>query len=302
MKTFEASRLSDGNKVFPAKIDIDNFGVTLKIPGLLGGKEKTLSYQQISSVSIDTPMVGYSKITFDTLGFDRIIATGFSKDDAQEIKQMVQQGISGSRGGGGSHHAGGNSGSPQVIVHEAPKTAEQILAEAEAEKVKHQIEMEKKAARDKSDKEFFDSIKKNWKAITVVIIIAIIGFGIFSYFNGNAKQDDAKLSQQLEQIEDKVKLSIQSGDQDKALELANQLVHPSHKEMESQKFDTWSGYPKYDEYWSKKREEYKTQIMAMGDKPELKQPEVKIEEQPIKEEINDEVPVENITETDTTNN
>lgn len=40
MKTFEASRLSEGNKVFPAKIDIDNFGVTLKIPGLLGGKEK----------------------------------------------------------------------------------------------------------------------------------------------------------------------------------------------------------------------------------------------------------------------
>ena len=103
MKTFEASRLSEGNKLFPAKIDIDNFGVTLKIPGLLGGKEKTLSYQQISSVSIESPMMGYSKITFDTLGFDRIVATGFSKADAQEIKQMVQQGISGARSGGGNN-------------------------------------------------------------------------------------------------------------------------------------------------------------------------------------------------------
>ena len=152
MKTFEASRLSEGNKVFPAKIDIDNFGVTLKIPGLLGGKEKTLSYQQISSVSIDTPMVGYSKITFDTLGFDRIVATGFSKADAQEIKQMVQQGISGARSGNASHQGGGYSGSPQVIVQET-KSAEQIKAEAEAD-------AQRRKEVEESDAKFFDGIKK----------------------------------------------------------------------------------------------------------------------------------------------
>lgn len=108
MITFEASRLSEGNKIFPAQINIDDFGVTLKIPGLLGGKEKTLLYRNISSVRIDTPMIGYSKITFDTIGFDQIVATGFSKADAQEIKQMVQQGISGARSSDNQSNPGAN--------------------------------------------------------------------------------------------------------------------------------------------------------------------------------------------------
>jgi len=263
MKEFEASRLSEGNKIMPNKISIDDFGVTLKIPGAFSGKEKTLSFREISSVKIDSPMIGFSTVTFNTLGWDDLVAKGFSKEDAQEIKQLVQQGISGARSGGGQS-GGGNFSNPQVIVQQTPKTAEQILAEAEAEKVKHQIEMEKKAARDKADKEFFDSIKKNWKPISIGVIVLIIGISIFSFFKGNAKLDDAKLSQQLEQIEDKVKLAIQSGDKEKALDLANQLVHPSDENMESQKFDAWSGYPKYDEYWSKKREQYKEQIMQLN--------------------------------------
>ncbi len=236
-----------------------------KIPGFFSGEEKSLGFHQISSVKIDSPLVGFSKITFDTIGMDGIVAEGFEKSDAEEIKQLVQQGISAARGGGGMNTGGGFS-NPQVVIQQQPKTAEQILAEAEADKVKHQIEMEKKAAVDKANKEFFDSIKKNWKAIAVVAVVAIIGIGIFSYFNGNSKQNDAKLSQQLEQIEDKVKLAIQSGDKEKALDLANQLVHPSHDKMETQKFDAFNGYPQYDAYWSKKREEYKTQIMGMPDR------------------------------------
>lgn len=265
MKEYQANRLSGGNRLFPAQIKIDDFGVTLKIPGVFSGEEKSLGFHQISSIKIDSPLVGFSKITFDTIGWDRVVAEGFEKADANEIKEVVQRGIQGARGGGGyGGGGGGNFSNPQVVVQQAPKTAEQILAEAEAEKVKHQIEMEKKAAVDKADKEFFDSIKKNWKAIVVVAIVIAIGIGVFSYFNGNSKQNDAKLSQQLEQIEDNVKLAIQSGDKEKALNLANQLVHPSHENMETQKFDAWSGYPKYDEYWSKKREEYKEEIMKLG--------------------------------------
>jgi hypothetical protein len=188
-----------------------------------------------------------------------------------------------------------------VQEEKQPKSPEQILAEAEAKKIENQIELEKQAARDKSDKEFLEGIKKNWKAITIVIFIVIIGFGIYSYLNGNAKQVDAKLSQELEQIEDKVKLLIESGDQEKALEFVNKLVHPSHNDMESQKFDAWKGYPKYDEYWSNKREEYKSQIMSMGkmkmdNKPEPEEPEVKKEEQPVNENANNEVPAESTSE------
>ena len=220
MKTFEASRLSDGNKVFPAKIDIDNFGVTLRIPGLLGGKEKTLSYQQISSVSIDTPMVGYSKITFDTLGFDRLVATGFSKDDAKEVKSMVQQGISGARIGGGSSQGGGYSGSPQVIVQEA-KSPEQIKAEADAEAQKRKEVKE-------SDAKFFDGIKK--------------------LFLGKKNKAAKELHSKLEEIEADIRIAISKGDKDEAGRLIRQLKHDSTLFVPKTSIS-------FSKYWADKREE-----------------------------------------------
>ena len=34
--------------------------------------------------------------------------------------------------------------------------------------------------------------------------------------------------------------------------------------MEHLEFDSWSGYPKFDEYWNNKREEYKKIIFSNG--------------------------------------
>lgn len=150
------------------------------------------------------------------------------------------------------------------VQQKPTKTFEDVLAEARTVGMRHQIEMEKQAAIEKSNQEFFDSVKKNWKIIIAGVIVAVIGVGVFIHFNNLSKQNDIKLSQQLEKIEDKVKLSIQSGDKEKALDLTNQLIHPSHKDMETQKFDTWHGYPKYDEYWTKKREKYKEEIMKLS--------------------------------------
>lgn len=136
MKTFEASRLSEGNKIFPAKIKIDELGVTLKIPGFLGGKEKTLSYLDISSVNIDTPMIGYSKITFRTIGYDHIHATGFSKADALEIKQMVQQYAASARTGGLTMNAGN-------VNVSGGSTQNSDFAKAEAKKAEADLEAKK---------------------------------------------------------------------------------------------------------------------------------------------------------------
>ena len=200
MKTFEASRLSDGNKVFPAKINIDDFGVTLKIPGLMGGKEKTLSYHQVSSVSIDTPMVGYSKITFDTLGFDRIVATGFSKTDAQEVKQLVQLGIQSARSGGNGNSSGGSALSEKLAASEAAK--------AQAEAVKAEIDAKKRAEADASNDQFFDSIKK--------------------LFLGKKNKAAKELHSQLEEIEADIRVAISKGDKDEAGKLIRQLKHDSN--------------------------------------------------------------------------
>lgn len=150
------------------------------------------------------------------------------------------------------------------ISGKSSKKFEDVLAEARMFGSQHQIEMEKQAAIDKSNEEFFDSLKKHWKIIGVVAIILAISIGVFIHFNDISKKNDIELNQKLEQIEDKVRLLIKSGDVEKALNLTNQLIHPSHEDMETQKFDTWNGYPKYDEYWTKKREKYKEQIMKLN--------------------------------------
>jgi len=51
MEIFIASRLTTGNKVFPSQIIVDQDSVTLKIPGLFSGNEKTIPFTRISSVN-----------------------------------------------------------------------------------------------------------------------------------------------------------------------------------------------------------------------------------------------------------
>ncbi len=115
---------------------------------------------------------------------------------------------------------------------------------------------------------------KNFQAFLVEFqngVIAgsvIIGFALFFFFfnlykDGN-KADAMKINSELEQIEDSVKIYINNKNYDKALLLANKLVHSSHEDMEHLDFDAWSGYPKFDEYWTKKREEYKKIILNKG--------------------------------------
>jgi hypothetical protein len=93
MEKFIAHRLSEGNKIFPTEILIENTGLTIKIPGLFGGKTQFFDYKQISSVSIDTPMIGYSTITFYAAG-TKIAAYGFKKDEVNKIKQAIDIGKS----------------------------------------------------------------------------------------------------------------------------------------------------------------------------------------------------------------
>jgi len=66
MKKYTASRLTEGNKFFPMQIIIHDFGVTVKTPSLLSGKEQTIPFSRISSVNIDCPFVGYSTIVIET--------------------------------------------------------------------------------------------------------------------------------------------------------------------------------------------------------------------------------------------
>ncbi|MEI8046339.1 MAG: PH domain-containing protein [Bacteroidota bacterium] len=93
METFIASRLTAGNKIFPSKIIIDQLGVTLKIPGLFSGNEKTIPFNRISSVNIICPFTGFSTISIETTGEGSIKAHGFLKSEVIRIKELILQKI-----------------------------------------------------------------------------------------------------------------------------------------------------------------------------------------------------------------
>ena len=86
-KIYKASRVSEGNRLFPAEIHIEETEIMLKIPGFFGGKSRHIVYQQIEGVNIDTPMIGYSTITF-VVGGEKIVGHGFTKTEVKEIKEI----------------------------------------------------------------------------------------------------------------------------------------------------------------------------------------------------------------------
>jgi len=88
---FVASRLSEGNKIFPSEIYLEPTGITIKIPGLFSGETKQFDYNHIASVEIDTPMIGFSTITIFA-GGTQMSANGFTKEEAKQIKNGIEKG------------------------------------------------------------------------------------------------------------------------------------------------------------------------------------------------------------------
>jgi len=86
MKTYTASRLIPGNRIFPSSLIIDSSSITLKDPTLFGGKEKTIKFTKVASVNIVIPFIGFSTITIATVGEDSISLTGFMSDEVKEMK------------------------------------------------------------------------------------------------------------------------------------------------------------------------------------------------------------------------
>ncbi|MEO7215108.1 hypothetical protein [Mucilaginibacter sp.] len=93
---YTASRLSEGNKVFPSEIYTEENGVTIKVPGLFSGDTTTIAYESISAVETDTPMIGFSTIRFFHSG-NKVEAHGFTKNDVEEIKAYIESGRSRAR-------------------------------------------------------------------------------------------------------------------------------------------------------------------------------------------------------------
>ena len=77
--------------MFPTTIEVGEQGVTIKIPGLFSGQTRYLTFHQIGEVSIKTPLVGYSNISFYSAG-TQVSAHGFTKEEVHRIKDAIEQG------------------------------------------------------------------------------------------------------------------------------------------------------------------------------------------------------------------
>ncbi len=177
----------------------------------------------------------------------------------------------------------------------------QRLIDIEEAKVRAEKEARERAERKQRANEL-RSQGKNFQAFLVefqngVIMVSLVaGIGLFLLFSSHNKEsnmeDAMKINSELELIEDSVKIYISNKNYDKALVLANKLVHNSHEDMENLEFDSWNGYPKFDEYWTKKREEYKKIIFNKGslnsEKPAVEKPQAEKTES----EVNQDAPVE----------
>ena len=89
--TYTASRLTEGNKIFPSKIIFDDNGVTFRVPSFFSGKETTIPYSRISSVNVDTPFIGFSTIIIETTGEGHISVHGFKKEEVIAMKELLLQ-------------------------------------------------------------------------------------------------------------------------------------------------------------------------------------------------------------------
>lgn len=125
---FVASRLSSGNKIFPAEIYVEPTGITIRIPGLFSGETKQFDYNHIASVEIDTPLVGFSSISIFA-GGTMMAANGFTKAEVKQIKEEIER---------GKLKARAVAQSEPVVVH-APSASSSSLAD-ELKKLKDLVD------------------------------------------------------------------------------------------------------------------------------------------------------------------
>lgn len=160
---------------------------------------------------------------------------------------------------------------PEQLRAEGEARAKKIKAESEAEairiqkmteqklrleKEKHQNDIEKSREGERQDKEFIKAMFKYWYLWVPVFVIIVYWFYSTDQEIEQNKKDAIQINMQLETIEDRLKAEIEKGNKEKALDLANQLMHPIH-ELYPEKGENFWDEVYYDTYWNKKREEYK---------------------------------------------
>lgn len=91
MRTFVASRISNkGNTIFPDKLEIDVDKVVYYKGTLIGYRSTIIVLSHIASLHIDSRIL-FADIIIETLGGQRVVASGFTKSDAVTIVTILSK-------------------------------------------------------------------------------------------------------------------------------------------------------------------------------------------------------------------
>jgi hypothetical protein len=88
---FRASRLSRGNRLFPAQVVITPTSITHLQPQWIGKLEESIHMAHVASIKIDTNLM-FSDVYIETTGGQNPIKChGHSKRDAIEMKKTIER-------------------------------------------------------------------------------------------------------------------------------------------------------------------------------------------------------------------
>ena len=88
---FLASRLSEGNHLFPTQVLISPTSVVQHTPRWIGTQEESIHMAHISSVKIDTRLLLSDLLIETSGGSDPIRCHGHHKGDAVRMKTLIEQ-------------------------------------------------------------------------------------------------------------------------------------------------------------------------------------------------------------------
>jgi len=88
---FRASRLSRGNRIFPAQVAITPTSITHFQPQFIGKLEKSIHMAHVASIKIDTNLI-FSDVFIETTGGQNpIVCHGHTKGDAIQMKATIEK-------------------------------------------------------------------------------------------------------------------------------------------------------------------------------------------------------------------
>jgi hypothetical protein len=95
-ETFQASRFTRGNFLFPTIIEVTDRSVVRRKRSWFSRDEMSITIQKVASVHIHTGLIWSEILIESSGGTDPITSHGHRKPDAQRIKELIetrQQGI-----------------------------------------------------------------------------------------------------------------------------------------------------------------------------------------------------------------